>query len=59
MCLLTSLVCCDTFVSIVVFLMIGNNGIMNNDEACQGLNFGKCEHEISINQRVKVVGILL
>ncbi len=31
---------------------------MNNDEAHQGLNFGKCEREISINQRVKVVGIL-
>jgi hypothetical protein len=38
--------------------MIGNHGIMNNDEAHQGLIFGKCEHEISINQRVKVVGIL-
>jgi hypothetical protein len=31
---------------------------MNNDEAHRGLNFGKREHEISINQRVKVVGIL-
>jgi hypothetical protein len=38
--------------------MIGNHGIMNNDEADQGLIFGKCEHEISINQRVKVVAIL-
>jgi hypothetical protein len=58
MCLLTSLVCCDNFVSIVVFLIIGNNGIINNDEAHQGLNFGKCESEISINQKIKVVVIL-
>jgi len=58
MFLLTSLVCCDNFVSIVVFLMIGNNGIINNDEAHQGLNFEKCENEISTNQKVKVVVIL-
>jgi hypothetical protein len=38
--------------------MIGNNGIINNDEAHQGLNFEKCENEISSNQKVKVVVIL-